>query len=71
MTNTECDKLIFETHEHVTRMSATMDAHHENTVIHQVPPCEAHKTLSNRLWGVGMLSFTTAVGLAVKWLTEK
>ena len=71
MNNTERDKLIFETHEHVTSMSATMKAHLDNKVIHEVPPCEAHKSLANKLWAVGMLSFSTALGLALKWMTEK
>jgi len=52
-------------------MSATMQAHLENGIVHQAPPCEAHKSLSNKLWAVGMLSFSTALGLAIKWMTEK
>ena len=71
MTNPERDKLIFETHEHVTSMSATMKAHLENQVVHQVPPCEAHKALSNRLWAIGMLSVSTAIGLVAKWMMTK
>jgi len=71
MNNTERDRLIFETHEHVISMSATMDAHLENNVVHQVPPCEAHKSLSNKLWAIGMLSVSTAIGLVAKWMMTK
>ena len=71
MTNDERDNYIIETHTNVASMKATMDAHTANEVIHQVPPCKAHEVLSKRIWGVGMLSLSTAIGLAIKWLTTK
>ena len=62
MTNDQRDKLIVETHAHVATIAATMEAHNGNEVIHTVPPCEAHKTLSNRLWAIGTMSVVGLIG---------
>ena len=57
MTNEERDTIIMNTHDTVVRMDERMSAHIDNMVIHQVPPCKSHETLSARIWGLFVLVF--------------
>jgi hypothetical protein len=40
------------------------DTHIANNIIHQAPPCEAHKSLCVRLWGLGVSVLVALVGVA-------
>ncbi len=40
------------------------DSHIQNGIIHQAPPCEAHKALSGKLWGLGVSILVALVGVA-------
>ena len=40
------------------------DSHIENKPIHQLPPCDAHKALSAKLWVIGTGAVAALVGVA-------
>ena len=55
MTNEQRDEYIRNTHDTTVDIARWLKEHTENQAIHQIPPCEAHKTLVARLWGVAVL----------------
>jgi hypothetical protein len=55
MTNDERDTIIVRTHDTVIRLEETLKHHTANNIIHQVPPCEPHRTLIARLWCLAVL----------------
>jgi len=55
MNNEQRDVLISSTHDIVNRLEERLENHITNQVIHQVPPCDAHKTLVSKLWAVVIL----------------
>ena len=46
---------IDEMHAILVRIDERLSNHISNDTIHQNPPCEAHKSLVNKLWAVVML----------------
>jgi len=64
------DTLILEIHGNTKAMKQKLDDHIANPVIHEVPPCDSHKSLVNRMWAIGVAAFSALVG--VVWqLREK
>jgi hypothetical protein len=61
MTNDERDQYIRATHDAVIQLKEWARNHGENDLIHQVPPCEHHKVLVTRLWGVAVLVVTSII----------
>ena len=41
-----------------------IDGHIANQAIHQLPPCEAHKTLEGRLYKMGVAVLAALIGVA-------
>ncbi len=50
--------------ENTANLVGKFDSHIQNQIIHQAPPCEAHKSLCVRLWGLGVSVLVALVGVA-------
>ena len=50
--------------ENTANLVGKFESHIQNSAIHQLPPCEAHKSLSARLWTLGAAVITALVGVA-------
>ena len=50
--------------ENTANLIGKFDSHIQNQIIHQAPPCEAHKALSGKLWGLGVSVLVALVGVA-------
>ena len=57
--HTDIKELIQQTANLIGRF----DSHIDNKDIHQVPPCEHHKTLTNKLWGIATMAVAALVGV--------
>ena len=60
---------IDEIHEVVVRIDERLKNHIDNSIIHQVPPCEQHKGLISKLWAVVVLclgSLASSLYVAIK-----
>jgi hypothetical protein len=64
MNNEERDDMIRNTHDTVIRMSESLNNHVSNCIVHQVPPCEQHKELSKKLWGIAFAVFSALLASA-------
>ena len=40
-----------------SRIEALLESHVQNLPIHQLPPCNFHRNLTAKLWGVGTAAF--------------
>lgn len=58
---TSVEKAIMETHEACGRIEERLNAHLDNPVIHQVPPCSFHKGAINRMWALLVLAMTALI----------
>jgi len=52
---------INEIAEHVAFMRGTLESHLQDETRHQVPPCDAHKALSAKLWAIAVVSVTALI----------
>ena len=50
--------------ENTANLVGKFDSHIANGIIHQAPPCEAHKSLCVRLWGLGVSVLVALAGVA-------
>jgi hypothetical protein len=66
LTSAEKDQKISETHDTVVRMEAFLKAHVDNSVIHQVPPCEPHRSLVAKMWGAVLVSLAALYAALTK-----
>jgi len=70
MSNVDTDELrsirkdVGEIAVHMGNLVGKFESHIENQSIHQNPPCEAHKALSNKLWVIGSGAFTALLASA-------
>ena len=55
--------------KHQANLLGKFDAHIDNGAVHQVPPCEAHKTLVGRLWAMAA-AVLGAVGMSLYSLVK-
>jgi len=55
------EKIIMEIHSTVTAIDSKLQAHINNPVIHQVPPCHFYKGLINRMWGVFLVALAALI----------
>jgi hypothetical protein len=62
--DTSEENLLYEMHGMLNQLCGEFKSHIKNQAIHQNPPCEAHKSLSARLWAIGTLAVTALVGVA-------
>jgi hypothetical protein len=58
------ENLIIEMHGMLNNLCGKFTSHTENKTIHTQPPCDAHKTLSGRLWGLGVATLAALIGVA-------
>ena len=58
----EIRKDIKQVLRHQANLLGRFDSHIINNTVHQVPPCEAHKALSAKLWAVGTGVVTALIG---------
>jgi len=56
MTNDGRDTMLIEIHTTTAVTAQKVADHVGNESIHQIPPCESHKTLVGRLWALAVLS---------------
>ena len=47
--------------ENVIQTRQKLEDHVDNVVIHQVPPCAAHKGLAAKLWAITLLAIGSVV----------
>jgi len=48
--------------QHQSNLIGRFDSHIDNEAIHQNPPCDAHKTLSAKLWAIGTGAVAAVLG---------
>jgi len=63
MTNDQRDNILIEISGNTQAIRQKLDDHIKNPVIHTVPPCEAHKALTTKLWAIGVAAFTALAGM--------
>jgi len=64
MTDDERDNKIYEIHTMVSVMATELKNHASQTAIHHMPPCEAQKALTTRMWAC-LLTALGALAAAV------
>ena len=66
MTNDERDNMIRKTHDTVIRLDERLQTHMESAVIHQIPPCEPHRSLVAKMWGAVLVSLAALYAALTK-----
>jgi len=55
---------IHQIAEKVSSIETEMKMHNANMAIHSIPPCDAHKALTSRMWGLALLVVGAICGVA-------
>jgi len=57
------ERLLMEIRGDTQVIRQRLQDHIDNPIIHTVPPCESHKSLTKQLWAIGVAAVAALLGV--------
>jgi len=58
---TSDEQLLMKINGNVERIASAFEAHIDNPVVHQAPPCKFYTALVNKMWGLLVVAIGGAI----------